>query len=312
MTVAHTPPLPLAGRGRGWGCWLGLGGFAASRRSSSRHPHPLTPARKGERSANRLAAALVAFLLALSFLAPTARAAPTFPPLTGRVVDDAHVLSPQTAADLTNKLADLETKTGRQLVVVTLTDLQGYDIEDYGYQLGRTWQIGQKGQNNGVLFIVVPSEHKVRIEVGYGLEPILTDALSSVILQEQVLPKFRAGDVQGGVVAGTDALIQQLSLDQASAQANVQKATRAAQPHGAPFGAIFTIVILFIVFSSLFRRHWGGGGLGWLLPMMILSSGSRGGWGGGSWGGGGGGGFGGGGFSGGGGSFGGGGASGSW
>ena len=106
-------------------------------------------------------------------------------------------------------------------MVVTLPDLQGYDIEDYGYQLGRAWGIGQKGQNNGALFIVVPSEHKVRIEVGYGLEPVLTDALSSVILQEQVLPKFRTGDIEGGVVAGTDAIIQQLSLDQAQRQANV-------------------------------------------------------------------------------------------
>jgi uncharacterized protein len=256
--------------------------------------------------ARRLASFVVMLTMALTFLAPSAHAAPTFPQLTGRVVDDAHVLSPQTVADLTNKLADLQAKTGRQLVVVTLPDLQGYDIEDYGYQLGRAWGIGQKGQNNGVLFIVVPSEHKVRIEVGYGLEPILTDALSSVILQQQVLPKFRAGDVQGGVVAGTDAIIQQLSLDQASAQANVQKATQAAQPHGAPFGAIFGIIVFFLIFSGLFRRHWGGG-MGWWLPMMILSSGSRGG----GWSGGGGGGFGGG-FSGGGGSFGGGGASGSW
>ena len=254
-----------------------------------------------------LAFAALAFL-ALSLLAAPARAAPTFPPLTGRVVDDAHVLSAQTTADLTAKLADLEAKTGRQLVVVTLPSLQGYDIEDYGYQLGRAWQIGQKGQNNGVLFIVVPSEHKVRIEVGYGLEPILTDALSTVILQNEVLPKFRTGDVQGGVVAGTNAIIQQLSLDQASAEANAQKATQAtAQPHGAPFGAIFGLIVLFIIFSGLFRRHWGGGGMGWWLPLAVLSSGSRGG----GWGGGGGG-FGGGGFSGGGGSFGGGGASGSW
>jgi uncharacterized protein len=241
----------------------------------------------------------------LALFAAPANAALTFPPLTGRVVDNAHVLSAQTQADLTAKLADLETKTGRQLVVVTLPDLQGDDIQDYGYQLGRAWGIGQKGQNNGVLFIVAPSEHKTRIEVGYGLEPVLTDALSSVILQTQVLPKFRAGDVEGGVVAGADAIINQLSLDQASAQANVAKATQAVRPHrGLPFGAIFGLFIFFIVFSSIFRGHRGGG-MGWLLPLMILNSGSRGGWGGGDGGGGGG-------FSGGGGSFGGGGASGSW
>jgi uncharacterized protein len=251
---------------------------------------------------------LIAFAaLALSFVAVAASAAPTFPPLNGqRVVDDAHVLTPQTTADLTAKLADLETKTGRQVVVVTLPSLQGYDISDYGYQLGRAWGIGQKGQNNGVLFIVAPTEHKVRIEVGYGLEPILTDALSSVILQEQVLPKLRTGDVDGGVTAGTNAIIAQLSADQTTAQANVQQATTQAQPHGLPFGAIFGLIILFVVFFGLFRSH-GGGGMGWLLPMMIMSSGSRGGgWGdGGGFGGGGG-------FSGGGGSFGGGGASGGW
>jgi len=252
-----------------------------------------------------VAAALAALVLAL--LAAPAAAAPAFPALTGRVVDDAHVLSPATAAGLDQKLADLEAKTGRQLVVVTLPSLQGYDIADYGYQLGRAWGIGQKGQNNGVLFIVAPAEHKVRIEVGYGLEPILTDALSSVILQNEVLPKFRSGDVEGGVAAGTDALITQLSLDQASAEANVTRAQQQNQPHGAPFGAIFGLIILAFVFFSLFRSH--GGGMGWWLPMMILSSGARDR---GGWGGGGGWGSGGGGFSGGGGSFGGGGSSGSW
>jgi len=269
-----------------------------------------TPRRR-EGVALRFASFLVMLAVALSCFAPAAHAALTFPPLTGRVVDDAHVLSPGTVSDLTAKLSALEAKTGRQVVVVTLPDLQGDDIEDYGYQLGRAWGIGQKNQNNGVLFIVVPSEHKVRIEVGYGLEPVLTDALSSVILQEQVLPKFRSGDVDGGVAAGTNAIIQQLSLDQATATANVQKASAQAQPHGLPFGAIFGIIIFFIVFAGLFSRHWGGGGMGWWLPMMIMSSGrSGGGWGSGGFGGDGGG-FGGG-FSGGGGSFGGGGASGGW
>src|ERR1041384_3262652 len=107
----------------------------------------------------RLIAALFAFLLVLT----PAWAAPKFPALTGRVVDDANILSSDTKADLTEKLAALESKTSRQLVVVTLSSLQGYEISDYGYQLGRSWGIGQKTSNNGVLFIVVPSEHQVRI-----------------------------------------------------------------------------------------------------------------------------------------------------
>ena len=259
--------------------------------------------------------ALMAFLL----LAVTAHAAPTFPALTGRVVDDAHVLSADTQQQLTSELAALEAKTGRQVVVVTLPSLQGDAIEDYGYQLGRAWGIGQKGQNNGALFIVAPSEHKVRIEVGFGLEPVLTDALSSVILQEKVLPKFRTGDVQGGVVDGTAAIVQQLGLPDDQAKQNVAQAQSAParMAHHNPLGGIIAIVILFWVLSSFIgalggRRGVGGGGAWWLLPL-ILSSGSRG-WGGGSGEGGGfgGGGFGGGGFSGGGGSFGGGGASGGW
>jgi len=252
--------------------------------------------------------AIVALLLAL-VAAPTL-AAPQFPALTGRVVDNAHVLSPQIQAALEAKLAALEQATTRQLVVVTLPTLGGYDIQDYGYQLLRHWGIGQKGQNNGALFIVVPSEHKVRIEVGYGLEPVLTDALSSVILQRAVIPKFRAGDVAGGIVDGTDEIISQLQLAAPAAEAKAQQAA-VARPmrHRSPLGAILPIIFLVFLASTIFRGR--GGGLGWLLPMMILSGSRGGGWGGG--GGFGGGGFGGGGgFSGGGGSGGGGGASGGW
>ena len=245
--------------------------------------------------------------LVMAALVAPASAAPTFPPLTGRVVDDAHVLSAQTQADLTGKLAALEQKTGDQLVVVTLPDLQGYEIEDYGYQLGRAWGIGQKGKNNGVLFIVVPSEHKVRIEVGYGLEPVLTDALTSVILQEKVLPKFRSGDIEGGVRDGTEAVIDQLGLDPAQAAANVQAAQQPVYHHPNPIPIIIGLIIFFFVLRGLLG--WRGGGL-WMAAPFLFSSGWRGG---GDYGGGfsGGSGFGGG-FSGGGGSFGGGGASGSW
>ncbi len=247
-----------------------------------------------------IALALTAFVLA----GVPARAAPTFPPLTGRVVDDAHVLSAQTQAHLATKLAALEQKTGDQLVVVTLPSLQGYEIEDYGYQLGRAWGIGQKGKNDGVIFIVAPTEHKVRIEVGYGLEPVLTDALSSVILQEQVLPKFRGGDVQGGVVAGTDAIINQLDLDPAQAQAKAQAVAQQPVPHPNPIPVIFLLIFVVLAMRALFGRRGGGF---WALPFMFMGGGYGGGGAGGGFSGGGGGGF-----SGGGGSFGGGGASGGW
>jgi uncharacterized protein len=144
--------------------------------------------------------------LILLFTSPALAAGPTFPALTGRVVDDANILSPQVEAELTTKLENLEKTSGRQLVVATVPSLQGYEIEDYGYQLGRAWGIGEKGTNTGALLIVAPNERKVRLEVGYGLEPILTDALSSVIIQTTILPKFKAGDLEGGVVAGTDAI----------------------------------------------------------------------------------------------------------
>ena len=102
-----------------------------------------------------------------------------FPVLTGRVVDEARILSPQTQRQLTTLL---QSETKHQVVVVTLADLEGKSIEDYGYQLGRHWGIGEKGNDNGVLLIIAPNERQVRIEVGYGLESVLTDAVSSVIL----------------------------------------------------------------------------------------------------------------------------------
>jgi uncharacterized protein len=262
-------------------------------------------------SFNAAAAVFLVVVLAILGLCAPTQAALTFPSLTGRVVDDAHVLSPEVTAELTQKLAALEAKNGRQLVVVTLPSLQGHEIEDYGYQLGRAWGIGQKGSNTGALFIVVPSEHKVRIEVGYGLEPILTDAITSVILQQSVLPKFRAGDVSGGIVDGTDALIQQLGLDDQAAQAAASQATAVEQQqHARPrhhnaLGSVFAFLLVMFVLSAFFRGGRRGGGMGWILPLMFMGGGF-----------GGGGdddrGDGGGGFSGGGGSFGGGGSSGSW
>src|SRR6266851_4374770 len=130
--------------------------------------------------------------LLLSLLSGAALAyEPKFPPLMGRVVDDAGILTRSTRAALTDMLAQRERATGNQVVIVTLKDLQGYTIEDFGYQLGRKWGIGQKEKSNGVLLIVAPKEHKVRIEVGYGLEGTLTDAISRTIIDNYILPSFK-------------------------------------------------------------------------------------------------------------------------
>jgi uncharacterized protein len=245
---------------------------------------------------------LAAFIACFLVIAP-AWAAPKFPALTGRVVDDAHILNDATRASLTQKLAALEASNSRQLVVVTVPSLGGYEISDYGYQLGRAWGIGQKKMNNGVLFIIAPTEHKTRIEVGYGLEPILTDAFSSVVIQTQVLPKFRSGDFNGGVVAGTDALIQQLSLETSEAE---KRAAAAAQQRGNDVqmdGPSIAGLVIFLIIAFIFFHFFGGW---WLIPLLLSGGGGgggRGGWGGGSSGGG---------WGGGGGSFGGGGSSGSW
>ena len=134
-------------------------------------------------------------LLAVGAMPVSAVAAgPNFPVLSGRVVDDAGILNDGTIQNLTGMLEKHEQATGEQVVVVTLKSLGGYAIEDYGYQLGRKWGIGQKGKNTGAMLIVVPGEHKVRIEVGYGLEGKLTDAISRTIIDDDILSNFRRGD----------------------------------------------------------------------------------------------------------------------
>ncbi len=248
------------------------------------------------------ALAACAILLALAFAGTALAAALSFPPLSGRVVDDAGILSSDTQARLTDLLAQLEQKTGDQVVVATLKSLQGQDIATYGYQLGRAWGIGQKKKNNGAILIVVPSEHKVRIEVGYGLEGELTDAASRVIIENAILPQFRAGNYDAGVEQGTVEIVRLLGGSAVDTSKEPAPPEPQHQNKGGVPWVILAVILIWIIFGRFF---W---------PLFFLGGiGRRGGWGGGFGGGGfGGGGFGGGGFSGGGGSFGGGGASGSW
>ena len=244
-----------------------------------------------------------------------------FPKLTGRVVDQANLLNPAQEAALTAKLEGLETRTNRQLVVATLNSLEGYEISDYGYRLGRQWALGQDGKgesekDNGAILIIAPNERKMRIEVGYGLEPVLTDGLSSSIVRNDITPAFKAGDFPGGINAGVDRIVTQLELpaDEALKVAAAAKQND-RQDEGVPIGAIiFMLFFIFFVVLPIIRSISGGGRKhrrGGVGPVILWGGNDWGGGGGGSsWGGGGGGGFGG--FSGGGGSFGGGGASGGW
>jgi len=260
----------------------------------------------------------VAGLLCLADLTPALAQTPlTFPPLEGRVVDGARLLSPAKEQEITAKLEALERETTDQVVVVTIESLQGHEIEDYGYQLGRAWGIGRQDKDNGALLLIAPDEKKVRIEVGYGLEPVLTDAMSALIIQNAILPAFRQGDFERGITQGVDAIDEQLRLDPTEARALAEAAERPRAKAPIAIAVIVALVFAFLVLAMIGgvnrgRRRRGGDGL---APILIWAASeamrSRGGHGGGD--GFGSGGFGGGGgFSGGGGSFGGGGASGGW
>jgi len=244
---------------------------------------------------------LIAPLLCLFWVGSGLGADLAFPPLTGRVVDEAGILSPATRQQVSEISAEAEQRSGAQVVVATVKSLQGVPIEDYGYQLGRHWGIGQKGQNNGIILLIAPLERRVRIEVGYGLEGRMTDAQSRVIIENVIRPRFRTGDFNDGVLAGTMAITQVVTGEAISVPPPAMAQGAGRQQQGDPFAFVFIVIFLLFVF---------GRGLFW--PLLFMGGGGfRGGGFGGGFGGSSGG-FSNGGFSGGGGSFGGGGASGSW
>jgi len=251
-----------------------------------------------------LAAVPVLFLAAVTI-------AFSFPPLTGRVVDQAGIMTAQSRSELESKLKTLEDKSSIQLVVATVRSLEGSDIETYANQLFRNWRLGEAKKNNGVLLVVAPNEHKVRIEVGYGLEGTLTDALSSVIISSAIVPRFKAGDFSGGIERGVDGIISVLSGDTADWQPKPSvRAEDSAPLSNDLFSILFVLLAIFVVWSLIrsARGPQSGRYVGRSGPIIFLPPG--GGWRSSRWGGGFGGG--GGGFSGGGGWSGGGGASGSW
>ena len=269
-----------------------------------------------------------------------------FPALTGRVVDQARVLSQSTKDELETLLATHENNTTNQVVVVTIESLGNAQIEEYSIELARHWGIGQKGKDNGVVLVVAPNDKQVRIEVGYGLEGTLTDALSSSIINYYIIPEFKKGDIQNGINIGIQKIIALLDGDEGVKEEIEKQDETPVEAYGIVVGmamvfasAIFGAAVLRIGASATLSGFISGvvagtfgiedllvrGAIVLVLFVLLfylmrnMKTGGRGLYGGGGYSGGYGGGgssggrsSGGGGFSGGGGSFGGGGASGRW
>jgi uncharacterized protein len=211
-----------------------------------------------------LLGALLACLGAL--VAQPGVAAPQFPKLTGRVVDDANILPPDVEQRLTQKLDTLERQSQRQVVVATVPDLQGLEISDYGYQLGRAWGIGDKKRNDGVLLLVAPNQRKVRIEVGYGLEGVLPDGMGFLIINNDIVPRFKAGDMPGGIEAGTDAIVSQLTLPPQQAQqiaAQAVRQSRQSRDQGVP-----VVFIVAAALGEMWRQCWSYRGHGGYIRCL--------------------------------------------
>jgi len=240
-------------------------------------------------------------LLALLLIAAPALAETLpIPALSGRVVDQAGILSSAEEGRLTTKLKNLEDSASIQLVVVTLPSLRGAPIEDWGLTLGRSWGIGQKGKDNGVLLIVAPNDRELRIEVGYGLEGTLPDATANAIIRNVIVPRFKGGSMAGGISDGVDAIIAVLGGSSEDFTPPPRRAVGQVLSYLQP--VLFSVFFFVLMIVNIIRQYGGGSGSRYYRNSSggWISTGRSGGFGGG------------GGFRGGGGSFGGGGSSGRW
>lgn len=197
----------------------------------------------------RRLAALLALLMALVSSAAWAEM-PARP--EGPVADYADILPADAEAQLDARLRTWTEQTGRPIVVATVASLDGEEIEPYAVRMFETWGIGPADTDQGILLLVAPNKRKVRIEVGYGLSEYVTDILSGRIIRNDITPRFKAGDFAGGINAGVDALIAQLSKSPEDAKAIAQAAENAARQTqgegGFPIGALFWLVFLFLFF----------------------------------------------------------------
>jgi uncharacterized protein len=203
--------------------------------------------RAASRAAIRWAAALAALVSLPAFAAVR-----DVPFLSGRVVDEAALLSPEARTALEAKLATLESETQAQVAVLTVASLDGEPIEDFSHRVAETWKLGDAKRDDGVLFLVARDDRKMRIEVGYGLEPTLTDIRTRRIQDDLVRPAFRSGDYAGGIERGIDAIGAQLRGQEPPAAP--QPATSQPTPLGVRLilGGMLTLIVL--VFGGIGSR----------------------------------------------------------
>jgi uncharacterized protein len=259
----------------------------------------------------RMAGVALAVLVGVC-VAPSSVCALDVPPLTGRVNDLAGLLPAPRAAALEARLADYEARTGNQFVLLTLPSLEGEDIASFGIRVAEKWKVGQKGKDDGLILIIAQRDRKMRIEVGYGLEGSVPDAIASRVIRDVLGPSFRQGDFAGGIDAAFGVLMHAVSGEGPEPRLPPASSAPQGRRKGSPFAALLPVLLplfIFILLSNLGGRGGRGrrrGGGFYIGPGFGGGGGGFGG-GGGGFGGGGGGGFGGGG-----GGFGGGGASGDW
>lgn len=218
------------------------------------------------------AAACIAALV----LATTAAAELAVPALSARVTDRADLLPPERERALEAKLAAFERETSHQLALLSVASLEGEPIESFALRVAEQWQLGQPGLDNGILLVVASQDRQARIEVGYGLEGAVPDAVAKRVLEDVMIPRFRAGDLAGGIEAGVDALLRAARGEEIPAERRPQPLLRS---RGAldPLPTVFFVALLASFFSAPLRRRRPlaalvGGGASGLIAWLLLAS----------------------------------------
>jgi len=191
------------------------------------------------------------------------------PPLRGRVNDYAKLLPQERARALEAQLEKFEQETGHQIAVLTIPSLQGDSLEDFSIRVAEAWKIGKKGFDNGAILLIARDDRKLRIEVGYGLEGVMPDAIASRIIREVITPRFRSGDYAGGIEAGVDAILKITKGE------TLPERTRSAPgPTASQGGSLITILMItamLALFIGMTRRRLLGGAVGGAASGLVTS-----------------------------------------